>query len=152
MFISISFSHLFFLMQTASRPGSQHLKCLLRVTFVPKDAYDLLSRDPTAFDYFYLQVSNSKVASWLFSKRSKSVIFDDCNFYCFLGICTTFFRNPVCESSEISRIGLPVPHLYYQVWSLIKFSEQFTKSEIFDDDFFLYNTLKTRFSWIFFAF
>ncbi|XP_072040671.1 uncharacterized protein [Amphiura filiformis] len=44
--------------QTAARPGSQHLKCLLRVTFVPKDAYDLLSRDPTAFDYFYLQCCN----------------------------------------------------------------------------------------------
>ena len=57
--------HLSFIFrQTAARPGSQHLKCLLRVTFVPKDAYDLLSRDPTAFDYFYLQVGLT-LLKWL---------------------------------------------------------------------------------------
>ncbi|XP_038057083.1 uncharacterized protein LOC119728774 isoform X2 [Patiria miniata] len=46
------------LIQIASRPGSQNWKCLLRVTFAPQDAYDLLSKDPKAFDYFYMQCCN----------------------------------------------------------------------------------------------
>ncbi len=51
--------HLVYL-QIASRAGSQHFKCLFRVTFVPKDAYDLLRQDSTAFEYFYTQVSNTE--------------------------------------------------------------------------------------------
>ncbi|XP_022084444.1 uncharacterized protein LOC110975887 isoform X2 [Acanthaster planci] len=49
------------LTQIASRPGSQNWKCLLRVTFAPQDAYDLLSKDPKAFDYFYLQSCNDVI-------------------------------------------------------------------------------------------
>ena len=45
--------------QIASRPGSQHFKCLFRVAFVPKDAYDLARKDNAAFEYLYMQVSNS---------------------------------------------------------------------------------------------
>ena len=48
--------------QVAARPGSQHFKCLLRLAFVPRDAYDLLQSDPTAFEYFYMQVSGAHVA------------------------------------------------------------------------------------------
>ncbi|XP_071787301.1 uncharacterized protein [Asterias amurensis] len=52
------------LTQIASRPGSQDWKCLLRVTFVPQDAYDLLSKDSKAFDYFYLQCCNDVINEW----------------------------------------------------------------------------------------
>ncbi len=45
--------------QIAARPGSQHFKCLFRVAFVPRDAYDLLRKDSAAFEYFYMQVSNN---------------------------------------------------------------------------------------------
>ena len=43
--------------QIAARQGARYFRCLFRVTFVPKDAYDLLKEDPIAFEYFYLQVS-----------------------------------------------------------------------------------------------
>lgn len=43
--------------QIAARPGAQHLRCLYRVTFVPRDAYDLLRKDSMAFEYLYLQVN-----------------------------------------------------------------------------------------------
>ena len=42
--------------QIAGRPGSRHFRCLFRVTYVPKDSYDLLKQDPIAFEYFYMQV------------------------------------------------------------------------------------------------
>ncbi|CAH1777483.1 unnamed protein product, partial [Owenia fusiformis] len=45
----------------ACRPGSQFFKCLLRVCFVPRDAYDLLRKDATAFEYFYMQCCNDIV-------------------------------------------------------------------------------------------
>lgn len=44
-------------LQIAARPGAQHLRCLYRVTFVPRDAYDLLRKDSMAFEYLYLQVN-----------------------------------------------------------------------------------------------
>ncbi|KAK7065647.1 Frmpd3p, partial [Halocaridina rubra] len=46
------------LSRIAARPGAQHLRCLYRVTFVPRDAYDLLRKDSMAFEYLYLQVNN----------------------------------------------------------------------------------------------
>ncbi|XP_071949405.1 uncharacterized protein [Antedon mediterranea] len=49
------------LQNIASRPGSQHWKCLFRITFVPKDAYDLLTADENAFEYFYLQCCNDVI-------------------------------------------------------------------------------------------
>lgn len=42
--------------QVASRPESQNVKCLFRLTFIPKDVYDLLQTDNVAFDYFFTQV------------------------------------------------------------------------------------------------
>lgn len=45
-----------FSFQIAARPGAHHLRCVFRVTFVPKDAYDLLQKDPIAFEYLYVQV------------------------------------------------------------------------------------------------
>ena len=44
------------ILQIAARPGAQHLRCLYRVTFVPRDAYSLLRRDTVAFEYLYHQV------------------------------------------------------------------------------------------------
>ncbi|ELU07589.1 hypothetical protein CAPTEDRAFT_117793, partial [Capitella teleta] len=49
------------LAEVAARPGSQHFKCLLRVAFVPKDAFDLLQSDAMAFDYYYMQCCNDVV-------------------------------------------------------------------------------------------
>ncbi|GFY71176.1 FERM and PDZ domain-containing protein 4 [Trichonephila inaurata madagascariensis] len=46
------------LAKIAARPGAHHLRCLFRLTFVPKDIYDLMQRDPVAFDYLFLQVSS----------------------------------------------------------------------------------------------
>lgn len=45
-----------FWLQIAARPGAHHLRCLFRVAFVPLDAYDLLQKDPVAFEYLYVQV------------------------------------------------------------------------------------------------
>ncbi|KAK8376636.1 hypothetical protein O3P69_009922 [Scylla paramamosain] len=42
-------------------PGAQHLRCLYRVTFVPRDAYDLLRKDSMAFEYLYLQCCNDVI-------------------------------------------------------------------------------------------
>ncbi|XP_064636403.1 uncharacterized protein LOC135493223 isoform X2 [Lineus longissimus] len=49
------------LSEIASRPGAQHFKCLFRVAFVPKDAYDLVNKDTTGFEYFYRQCCNDVV-------------------------------------------------------------------------------------------
>lgn len=59
------FSYLFFKFsfQIAARPGAHHLRCVFRVTFVPKDAYDLLQKDPIAFEYLYVQVCK-KIFIW----------------------------------------------------------------------------------------
>ncbi|KAK7097654.1 hypothetical protein V1264_004600 [Littorina saxatilis] len=46
------------LAEIAARQGARYFRCLFRVTFVPKDAYDLLKEDPIAFEYFYLQCCN----------------------------------------------------------------------------------------------
>lgn len=35
------------------------MRCLFRISFVPKDPIDLLRRDPVAFEYLYVQVSES---------------------------------------------------------------------------------------------
>ncbi|KAL3880268.1 hypothetical protein ACJMK2_032517 [Sinanodonta woodiana] len=49
------------LSEIAARPGSNNTRCLFRVVFVPKDAYDLLKEDPVAFEYFYLQCCNDVI-------------------------------------------------------------------------------------------
>ncbi|XP_076319546.1 uncharacterized protein LOC143230239 isoform X2 [Tachypleus tridentatus] len=49
------------LAKIAARPGAHHLRCLFRVTFVPKDAYDLLQKDPVGFEYLYVQCCNDVV-------------------------------------------------------------------------------------------
>ncbi|CAG0887439.1 unnamed protein product [Darwinula stevensoni] len=49
------------LARIAARPGAQHLRCLFRVTFVPKDAYELLRKDSVAFEYLYTQCCNDVV-------------------------------------------------------------------------------------------
>ncbi|XP_035225334.1 uncharacterized protein LOC118197886 isoform X2 [Stegodyphus dumicola] len=49
------------LAKIAARPGAHHLRCVFRVTFVPKDAYDLLQKDPVAFEYLYVQCCNDVV-------------------------------------------------------------------------------------------
>ncbi|XP_055959064.1 uncharacterized protein LOC126829506 [Patella vulgata] len=57
------------LIDIAARPGARHFRCLYRVTFVPRDAYDLLKEDAIAFEYFYLQccndITNERFASEL---------------------------------------------------------------------------------------
>ncbi|KAF4525291.1 hypothetical protein B566_EDAN014812 [Ephemera danica] len=37
------------------------MRCLFRVAFVPTDPYDLLKRDPVAFEYLYMQCCNDVV-------------------------------------------------------------------------------------------
>ncbi|XP_013411613.1 uncharacterized protein LOC106174554 [Lingula anatina] len=49
------------LADVANHPDAQHYKCLFRVCFVPKDAFDLLRKDPAAFEYFYLQCTNDVI-------------------------------------------------------------------------------------------
>lgn len=49
------------LARIAARPGAQHLRCLFRVAFVPRDAYDLLREDPISFEYLYTQCCNDVV-------------------------------------------------------------------------------------------
>ncbi|XP_069130400.1 uncharacterized protein [Argopecten irradians] len=45
----------------AARPGARHFRCLFRVMFVPRDAFDLLNEEPMAFEYFYMQCCNDVV-------------------------------------------------------------------------------------------
>ncbi|XP_039599559.1 FERM and PDZ domain-containing protein 4 isoform X2 [Polypterus senegalus] len=49
------------LTQVTQRPGSHKMKCLFRITFVPKDPLDLLRRDAVAFEYLYVQSCNDVV-------------------------------------------------------------------------------------------
>ncbi|XP_054722782.1 FERM and PDZ domain-containing protein 4-like [Uloborus diversus] len=49
------------LAKIASKPGAHHLRCVFRVTFMPRDAYDLLQKDPIAFEYLYVQCCNDVV-------------------------------------------------------------------------------------------
>ncbi|UYV62501.1 FRMPD3 [Cordylochernes scorpioides] len=56
--------------QIAARPGAHHLKCHYRLAFPPKDAYDLLKKDASAFDYFYIQCCND-VVNQRFSQEIK---------------------------------------------------------------------------------
>ncbi|XP_058886113.1 FERM and PDZ domain-containing protein 4-like isoform X1 [Acipenser ruthenus] len=49
------------LTQVTQRPGSHKMKCLFRISFVPKDPIDLLRRDAVAFEYLYVQSSNDVV-------------------------------------------------------------------------------------------
>uniref|UniRef100_A0A8C4SJ56 FERM and PDZ domain-containing protein 4 n=1 Tax=Erpetoichthys calabaricus TaxID=27687 RepID=A0A8C4SJ56_ERPCA len=49
------------LTQVTQRPGSHKMKCIFRITFVPKDPLDLLRRDAVAFEYLYVQSCNDVV-------------------------------------------------------------------------------------------
>ncbi|KAK6620808.1 hypothetical protein RUM43_011104 [Polyplax serrata] len=47
--------------RVAARPGSHNLRCLFRVTFMPKDAAELAQKDLVAFEYLYMQCCNDVV-------------------------------------------------------------------------------------------
>ncbi|XP_068124461.1 FERM and PDZ domain-containing protein 4 isoform X3 [Hyperolius riggenbachi] len=49
------------LFQVTQRPSSHMMRCLFRISFVPKDPIDLLRRDPVAFEYLYVQSCNDVV-------------------------------------------------------------------------------------------
>ncbi|KAM9320459.1 FERM and PDZ domain-containing protein 4 [Gastrophryne carolinensis] len=49
------------LTQVTQRPSSHMMRCLFRISFVPKDPIDLLRRDPVAFEYLYVQSCNDVV-------------------------------------------------------------------------------------------
>ncbi|PIK39437.1 hypothetical protein BSL78_23723 [Apostichopus japonicus] len=49
------------LRQVSSQPDSQYWRCLYRMTFPPKDSYELLLHDSAAFDYFYHQCRNDVI-------------------------------------------------------------------------------------------
>ncbi|KAI9562022.1 hypothetical protein GHT06_012987 [Daphnia sinensis] len=45
----------------AARPGAHNLRCMLRIAFLPKDAYDLLRKDTGSFEYLFTQCCNDVV-------------------------------------------------------------------------------------------
>lgn len=47
------------------------MRCLFRISFVPKDPIDLLRRDPVAFEYLYVQVSESMAIVSIKEKKKK---------------------------------------------------------------------------------
>ncbi|RWS10540.1 FERM and PDZ domain-containing protein 4-like protein, partial [Dinothrombium tinctorium] len=49
------------LQKIAARPGAHNLRCLFRVAFVPKDAFEMLTKDPISFEYLYVQCCNDMV-------------------------------------------------------------------------------------------
>ncbi|KAJ1117504.1 hypothetical protein NDU88_005703 [Pleurodeles waltl] len=49
------------LTQVTQRPGAHKMRCLFRISFVPKDPVELLRRDPVAFEYLYVQSCNDVV-------------------------------------------------------------------------------------------
>jgi len=48
------------------------MRCLFRISFVPKDPIDLLRRDPVAFEYLYVQVSESMAI--VSAKENKKIV------------------------------------------------------------------------------
>lgn len=46
----------FFLYQVVQKKDSHDYRCLFRVCFIPRDPTDMLQEDPSAFEYFFLQV------------------------------------------------------------------------------------------------
>lgn len=49
------------LAKIAARPGAHNLRCLFRLTFVPKDIYEFMQRDAVGFDYLFMQCCNDVV-------------------------------------------------------------------------------------------
>ncbi|RWS26683.1 FERM and PDZ domain-containing protein 4-like protein, partial [Leptotrombidium deliense] len=49
------------LQKIAARPGAHNLRCLFRIAFVPKDAFELFEKDATSFEYLYVQCCNDVV-------------------------------------------------------------------------------------------
>ncbi|XP_053563564.1 FERM and PDZ domain-containing protein 4, partial [Bombina bombina] len=49
------------LTQVTQKPSSHMMRCMFRISFVPKDPVDLLRRDPVAFEYLYVQSCNDVV-------------------------------------------------------------------------------------------
>uniref|UniRef100_A0A3B3D578 FERM and PDZ domain containing 4 n=1 Tax=Oryzias melastigma TaxID=30732 RepID=A0A3B3D578_ORYME len=49
------------LTQVTQRPGSDRMKCLFRISFMPRDPVELLRRDAVAFEYLYVQSCNDVV-------------------------------------------------------------------------------------------
>ena len=47
-----------------------------------------------------------------------------------------------CRESEISRVGLPIPHWQMNYEVFVKFPEQFYNSEISSDEFYFEISLK----------
>ncbi|KAG9492424.1 hypothetical protein GDO78_000758 [Eleutherodactylus coqui] len=47
--------------KVTQRPSSHMMRCLFRISFVPKDPIDLLRKDPVAFEYLYVQSCNDVV-------------------------------------------------------------------------------------------
>lgn len=47
---------IFCLHQVVQKKDSHDYRCLFRVCFIPRDPGDLLQDDPSAFEYFFLQV------------------------------------------------------------------------------------------------
>ncbi|KAK3596512.1 hypothetical protein CHS0354_021016 [Potamilus streckersoni] len=62
------------LSEIAARPGACNFRCLFRVVFVPRDAYDLLKEDPVAFEYFYLQCCNDVIQERFASELKPEII------------------------------------------------------------------------------
>ena len=60
-------------------------------------------------------------ASFSFSKWSNSTIFRDCIFHSSLGFYTTFLRNTMSETAEISKVGLPLPYWQINFFFFVKF-------------------------------
>uniref|UniRef100_A0A4W3GQJ3 FERM and PDZ domain containing 3 n=1 Tax=Callorhinchus milii TaxID=7868 RepID=A0A4W3GQJ3_CALMI len=56
------------LIQVVQRSHFNTMKCILRITFFPKDPVDLLRRDPVAFEYLYAQVRKSKMTGLIFTE------------------------------------------------------------------------------------
>ncbi|XP_072223109.1 FERM and PDZ domain-containing protein 4-like [Leuresthes tenuis] len=49
------------LTQVTQRPGSDKMKCVFRISFMPRDPVELLRRDAVAFEYLYVQSCNDVV-------------------------------------------------------------------------------------------
>lgn len=87
--------------QVTQRPGSDKMKCFFRLSFVPRDPVELLRRDAVAFEYLYVQVSNSSFLR-LLTLILQLCIFTVSSFF--------FLLTQSCNDVVLERFG---PELKY---------------------------------------
>lgn len=80
---------IFCLHQVVQKKDSHDYRCLFRVCFIPRDPGDLLQDDPSAFEYFFLQVREAPFYGHaLFISETFALNYFAIRLWSFLCVCT----------------------------------------------------------------